>query len=397
MMNSMKASYMKSKFIITILVSLVICTLLSGCVPRSIIDELGITHTIGIDEENGKLTATVLYPNYTNSNKASVIKTAADNPSTLKSNLGHKSQSQIVLGQIRTFVLGDSYSKAGISRVLETICKDATIGNITFVVSDTKAEDIIKGLKPAPPLYLSHLLETSVLHEGTPETNIHTLVSQYYGSGIDIYLPNISFDNEKQLVVSGLSIFKGEKLKLTISNKEAFLFKLMNDKNKSGYYDITLPTKDNQKGKDNDKEQKHNRDKKQGDIDGKQPGNENNFALKSLYGKHKITLHKKGNENTISMNLTLNVELKGIPESIQIEKKEDYQYLKKSMEKIIANDIETLLKKLQQNEVDPFGFGIIYRSESKEWNEKEFYQKIYPKMAFSVKTDLILRQLGVGE
>ncbi|WP_218276376.1 Ger(x)C family spore germination protein, partial [Pseudomonas sp. FW305-BF6] len=88
----------------------------SGCVPRSIIDELGITHTIGIDEENGKLTATVLYPNYTNNNKASVIKTAADNPSTLKSNLGHKSQSQIVLGQVRTFVFGDSYSKAGISR-----------------------------------------------------------------------------------------------------------------------------------------------------------------------------------------------------------------------------------------------------------------------------------------
>ncbi|WP_430509743.1 Ger(x)C family spore germination protein [Gottfriedia solisilvae] len=396
-MNRVKTFYINSKFIITIIVSLVICTLLSGCIPRSIIDELGITHTIGIDEENGKLTATVLYPNYTNNNKASVIKTAADNPSTLKSNLGHKSQSQIVLGQIRTFVFGDSYSKAGISRVLETICKDATIGNITFVVSDLKAEDIIKGLKTAPPLYLSHLLETSVLHEGTPETNIHTLINQYYGSGIDIYLPNISFDNEKQLIINGLSIFKGDKLKLTISNKEAFLFKLMNDKNISGYYDITLPIKNKQKGKENDKQQKQNNDKKQGDDSEKRPGNENNFALKSLYGKHKITLHKKGNENIINMNLTLNVELKGIPESINIEKKEDYHYLKKSMEQIIAKDIETLLKKLQQNEVDPFGFGIIYRSENKEWNEKEFYKTIYPKMKFSVKTDLILRQLGVGE
>lgn len=396
-MNSMKVSYNNSKFFICIIVSMVSCMILSGCIPRSIIDELGITHTIGIDEEKGKLTATVLYPNYTNGNKASIVKTAADNPSSLKSNLGQKSQNKIVLGQIRTFVFGADYSKAGISRVLETICKDASIGNVTFVVSDLKAEEIINGIKNAPPLFLSHVIETSVLHEGIPETNLHTLINQYYGSGIDIYLPNISFDNEKQIRMNGLGIFKGEKLKLTISNKEAFLIKLINEKNKSGYYDITLPKKDNQKGNKKDKQQHKSNDNQKGNQYVKQPGNENNFAFNTLYGKHKITLHKNGNKNTVNVNLKLNVELKGIPESIHIEKKEDFHYFQKSMEKILAKDIETLLKKLQKNEVDPLGLGIIYRSQSKEWNEKDFYKRIYPKMKFSVKTDLILRQLGVGE
>lgn len=389
MMNSLKV-FKQPKFIISIIVPMVICLILSGCIPRSIIDELGITHTIGVDAEKGKIMATVLYPNYTNSNKASIIKAAADNPATLKTNLGQKSQNQIVIGQIRTFVFGVDYSKAGISRVLETICKDARIGNITFVISDSKAEDILKGIKDAPPLFLSHLIETSVQHEGIPETNLHTLLSQYYGSGIDIYLPNISFDNEKQLRMNGLGIFKGDKLTLNVSNKEAFLFKIMSEKNKRGYYDITLPKKDNQKTNKNNENQK-------GKQNEKKPGNENNFAFSSLYGNHKITLHKKDNEYTVNVNIKLNVELKGIPESINLEKKEDFHYFQKSMEKILAKDIETLLIKLQKNEVDPLGFGIIYRSQSKEWNEKNFYKNVYPKMKFSVKTDLNLRQMGVGE
>ncbi|MES9684024.1 Ger(x)C family spore germination C-terminal domain-containing protein, partial [Gottfriedia acidiceleris] len=49
------------------------------------------------------------------------------------------------------------------------------------------------------------------------------------------------------------------------------------------------------------------------------------------------------------------------------------------------------------NEVDPLGLGIIDRSKRKSWNEKDFYKNIYPKMKFSIQTNIKIRQSGVGQ
>jgi spore germination protein len=334
----------------------------SGCAPQKVIDEIGIMHTIGVDFVNNKIMGSVLYPDFADKKNLMLVTAEADNLTTLKTNLDLKLQYPMELGQLRVLVLGDTLSKAGFSRVLETLSKDPSIGMINVVVADHSSRQFLQSIIKSPPLFLSNLIEQATQNEGLPHTSILSMQYQYFGEGIDVYLPNIQLDNQNKIELNGMSIFKKDKLKLRLSQKETFLFKTINEKNKKGTYPFKI--------RKNEKEA--------------------NIGIQSLSGQHNIDINLAENEVLIKLNL--NCELKGLPNWMDTRRVGELQQI---AEKSMTNDIENLLVKLQSNQVDPLGLGMIYRSKSKIWSEDDFYNKVYPKFRFKVRTKIVFSQYGV--
>ncbi|MCM3730407.1 Ger(x)C family spore germination protein [Fictibacillus nanhaiensis] len=341
---------------------------LSGCIPKSIIDEVSLMHYVGFDREKKMLKASVVYPNYATEGKSTLLTAIAKNPSSLQNELGHKSEFEYEVGQVRVMIFGDKLSRYGLVDVLDTICKDPKIGVIRMVISDGSPDLILKKTLNKSPLYLKNLIDKSIEDEGIPDINLHVMYDQYFGSGIDMSLPNLKLDSKGNINIDGMGIFKGDKLKFRISNKEAFLLKLMIDRNKSGVYSFNF-------------------DKN---------GHKGNIGVRSLYGKHKVKVIKEDNQEKAKMDLTLNIKLEGLPKGVSLEKERDLILIKKALQKSISTEAESLLKDFQANGVDPVGLGRIYKINHRNYSEQNFYKRIYRNMKFDVNTKIIVRQTGVG-
>ncbi|MCR8848039.1 Ger(x)C family spore germination protein [Rossellomorea sp. SC111] len=342
---------------------------LTGCIEQKVVDEIGIIHNVGFDYEDGGLLETAVLPEYTDTDRTNLISAEEHSPIQLKSSLSKASQYDIQYGQIRVLVLGKELSEKGITEIIESICKEPSLGNVRIATANERAADILKATVSLRPLYLMELVDNGVLREGVPDTSLHTLLDQFYGQGLDVYIPNLKVDSSGILKIDGLSIFKGDKLKLAISNQEMYLFKLMNEKNKKGTYEFTL----------------------------EKEGKEQIIGIESLYGKHDIVLKRKNEGVVATINLKLDLELNGLPTWMDIKKGEDREYLKNYIERTYSKEIHELLTKFQTNQVDPLGLGIIFRAGEKGWSEHDFYQNVYPDMKFKVNTDVIIRQSGAGK
>jgi spore germination protein len=347
----------------------VLSLLLSGCVPHNIIDEVSLMHNIGFDREKKLLKGFVVYPDYQQGNESSLISAVATNPSSLREELGYKSQYKVEMGQLRVIIFGNKLSSYGLAQILDTICKDPQVGFVRIVISNDSPSKILKKTLNERPLYLMDLIDQSMKNEGIPESNIHTTYDQYFGSGIDMSFPLLKVDTSEKVKVDGVGIFKEDKLKYKIPTKDAFLLKLMTDRNKVGVYNLKI-TKN---------------------------GRSSYIGVKSLYGKHKITIINENNREKVKINLVLNVELGGLPEWMSVENKNDYRLIKNELQKSISSDAATLLKNFQANTVDPIGLGRIHRISQTKWSEDDFYKNIYTKMTFDVRTNIIIRHAGVGK
>lgn len=343
--------------------------LLSGCVPHNIIDEVSLMHNIGFDREKKLLKGFVVYPEYQQGNASSLITAIATNPSSLRQELGYKSQYKIEMGQLRVIIFGHKLSTYGLAQVLDTICKDPQVGIVRIVISDESPSKILKNTLKQRPLYLMNLIEQSIENEGIPESNVHTTYDQYFGRGIDMSFPLLTVDTSGKVKVDGMGIFKEDKLKYKISTKEAFLLKLMTDRNKVGVYNLKVSKK----------------------------GRSDSIGVRVLYGKHKITTLNESNHEKVKIKLVLNVELAGLPNWMTVENENDFKTIKKEIQKSITRDVEALLKNFQAQKVDPIGLGRIHKIHQNQWSEDSFYQNIYPKMTFDVSPNIIIRQSGVGK
>ncbi|WP_417900408.1 Ger(x)C family spore germination protein [Bacillus haimaensis] len=342
---------------------------LAGCVPHNIINEISLMHNVGYDKKEDMLKASVVYPNYDESEKPALITAAAKNPSSLQEELSHKSPFPFEIGQVRMMIFGDELSRVGLADVLDTICKDPKIGIIRIVITDGTPDQILRKTLNESPLFLMNLIDKSIENDGIPESDLHVMYDQYYGSGIDMSFPNLIVDTNGTVKVDGMGIFKGDKLALRISDKETYLLKLMTDRNKRGVYSFNLNMN----------------------------GHQANIGVRTIYGKHKVKIIKENLTEQVKVMLNLDVELDALPEWINLEKEKDLKLFKSELQKSISNEAESLLKDFQTNGVDPLGLGRMYKVNHKNFSEPSFYDRIYPNMTYDVITKIVVRQTGVGK
>ncbi|MET3503934.1 Ger(x)C family spore germination C-terminal domain-containing protein [Halalkalibacter oceani] len=96
----------------------------------------------------------------------------------------------------------------------------------------------------------------------------------------------------------------------------------------------------------------------------------------------------------IKVDVKGKVEEQSSPKLIQSA---DLSKIAESMEEKIKNDLTDLVAKLQDNAVDPLGFGLKYRA--RHWNstktEEEEWKRLYPELKYQINVDVDLKAPAV--
>ncbi len=341
------------------------CCLLSGCAQERIIDRINIIHSIGLDIEGETIKMSASFPTYKTSSRKESISLLTGEAQTIYGNfavLAAKSLQPIEIGQTRTLVISEKFARKDVTELADIINRESIkSSNATIVITKQNAGSIISETIKKPSFFLSGLVEQNMAHGNSPRTNYHSFINQYYGEGQDVYLPVINND-QGLLHMDGIGVFKGDELKLWLTNKEGLYIKLLKDKALTGEYDFTTAQQDK-------------------------------YSLVILRGKRKMAIAQNG-KAMISLKLT--IELREFPKKVNILKKNDLHEVKKQIEEKFASEIKTMLVLLQKNNVDPIGFGDQYSEQRRKYSENEFYGKIYSNLDFEVKTEIIILHSGVG-
>ncbi|KRE64116.1 Ger(x)C family spore germination protein [Paenibacillus sp. Soil750] len=344
---------------------LLVCFLLSGCAKRDIIDQIKIVQCLGFDVQGDTFKTSASYASYQKKERLRLMIAEAQTFSGIWIPHNKQSDEHIVSGQVRSLVISEKFARKSIQDLASSLLRDPVMSNnATIVITKQEVSTIMSETLKNPPFYLSDQINQNMKNGNTPLTNAHLLLDQYYGEGQDVYLPLLDQDKNGLFRLDGVGVFKEDKLRLLLNDKEALMLKLLKDKSKTmtGAYEFL--------------------------------GRENKpIYFKILHGKGSIS-HEQNDSVVIS--LKLHIQLRELPKTISSVSKSDLLELKHDIEQHFTSEISDMLKKFQINAVDPIGFGEIYRSKNRNWNELEYKNKTYPNIKFEVNSEINISHSGVG-
>ncbi|WP_078378781.1 Ger(x)C family spore germination protein [Sutcliffiella halmapala] len=337
---------------------------LSGCVRDRSIEEIKLIESLGYDVEGNQISGSAafhLYQDVPPEAPVSLFTATSDTPHGIFLEFTSQSTIPVEIGQTRSLVVSEDMAKQGISELIGTLIRDPVISNnARIVISRQNAQNVLSLIMKYPPYYFSNLVENNMETGNFPISNVHYVLSQFYGEGQDVYLPIIKIEEPERITMDGLGILKDGKLTLQLTNEETLFFKLLKDQHVTGMYELK-----------NDDQEK--------------------IFFRILNGKNEI----KFKDNTAEFYIEVNLQVKDFPKSYNLSKKKDVQVMTTVIEKHLTEKLDSLLKKLQENKVDPVGIGEIFRENQRNWTQEQF-DKNYPNLPFNISVRVKIVQTGVG-
>jgi spore germination protein len=369
---------MKKLLKLLILVSICI-PIISGCAERKVLEEVGLIQAVGYDlTDEGKLEGTFIVPIFRATNEATVQKysAVANTSKGIRRKINSMTEKPLQAGQIRIALYSENLAKQGIINVVDTLYRDPSIGNrmnLGIVRGETK--DILTKDYPnreSVASYLQELMIHNIKNETLPSQNLHLFLYRLYNDGQDPFMPIFKHTNGNHIKIEKIGLFKEDKLEHEISLEKGFLLKLMLEGYKSGKYELTLD--------------KQEEDDKATFVVVENLNSNSVYYLKKMspYPKFYIKIKMKGQINEYSGKLNM-------------ESSNTIKEIEKQLEKKIEEDAIILIRELQDKGVDPIGFGKKYRSKTRDWDPKEFKEKLYPKMEVDVSVEIKIIESGIVE
>jgi spore germination protein len=352
---------MKLSMLPLLIVSLL---MLAGCVEKEVIDDVNIAMGLGYDLEGNEVLGTAMIPVYKAESIENFIFTAKGNISReLVFRIRHKSGQPIVTGSLEMAFFGDKLAKKGIVSFIDAFQRDPSIGaRIYLAVIDGTAQDVLKGSygNRGNADYFSGLFQHNEEQGNLPLTNIHQFLFDYYQQGQDPFLPLLK--KEKDLVeITGLAVFKDQNMMEVVTADEMFYFKLINDKFSRG----TVKT----------------------EIDSDE------VIVRNIRSKHKMELSGR-NPWEFTVHITVNGTIQEYTGKFMGPK--EVEKVQKALEKQIEEESLKLMTRLQENKVDPFGFGHFAKTRTRGFDFKK-WESEYPNAKFKVKANVIIKEVGIVE
>ncbi|RJS58677.1 Ger(x)C family spore germination protein [Bacillus sp. PK3_68] len=228
-------------------VLLILCFFLSGCIQKSIIDEVHTQRGVGYDTaSNDKIRGTILLAEYsTDRTTKNVTMSVVDQSSV---NILNKAQRQsdatIVYGSLKLVLFSEAIAKKEIIEISDAFVRDARIGSrVYFAISEGRAQEMLEGDygKQGNATYISQTLEHNIASGDVPRTNLHLFVYNYTQQGKTAYLPMVKKLNEDRIDISGIGLLDWQgRLIDKVSNDDMFYFKLLVDKYSAGTKTVKL-------------------------------------------------------------------------------------------------------------------------------------------------------------
>ncbi|MGM0903570.1 MAG: Ger(x)C family spore germination protein [Bacillota bacterium] len=349
---------------------LLVCFIsLFGCSRTRIIDKISIVHVFGFDlAENGELVGTAIIPDYTKSQDGDQIQALEEQASTsvlFVPKMSTHTSTPVELAKIRVLVFGKTYAEAGIEDMVQRFILTPQLGtHIQIVVSTDSARKTLNTFKKEKSLTLAERIQQNMQGQYLPNMNLHEFLNNFYGKGVDAYVPMVTIDEKDQVKIDGLGIFKKDKLKLQLNPDQTTLFSFIEDKRTQATYKMVLD------------------DKNRSEI----------ITVRAFHSKRNCDWDQK--KKQLNLRLQLQVTLTLYPDRFDVGKTEVVTEIQKLIEENLEKEIGNLLTTFKENEVDPLGIGNIVRSKDRNWEEESFYE-LYPTLPIHVNVNLKILHSGL--
>lgn len=355
------------KSLIVVIVFLCI-VILVGCTRTKIVDKLSIIHVFGFDlGDKGDVIGTALFPEYTKSkgsDKSQYLEEKTDAVALLRSKMSTHTSTPVALSKIRVLVFGNEFAKAGVNDVVERLLLTPEIAtNIQIVASTHSAKKTLKALKEGD-LALADQIKQNMTGQQLPKMNLHVFLNHFYGEGVDPFVPMLTIDENDKILVNRVGIFKDDKLKLHLNEKETFIFSTLENYRTQAIYEIILDGEDRTEV----------------------------LLIQAFRNKRKWDWVK--DEQKLNLSLKLIWTVTHHPDRFNLENPHDLETIKGLIKKDLKKDIEELLNTFKEKGVDPLGIGNIVRSQDRDWDETSFYEQ-YPALPINVDIQLKIIHSGL--
>lgn len=377
---------MKMLNLINILITI---TVIVGCVPEKVIEDLGIITAIGFDvgQENEEmiLSTTVFFqfdPDVANASQ--IIENEARTLSEIKHINSKTSMHQIVPGQLRVMVLSSEIAQTGVIRLLDYLIRNAEVpNNFHIAVASGRANDLlkVKNYEEAPNIgaYLDKLLTNAVTNEQVVSSTMHEFLRNFYNPGRDAIVPLLNI-KEDRVVIDGVGVFSNDQYVGSFPLEDIFYVRLVMEKFKSGEMTIALP---NEKFQEFKSEHQYHKETEQLYV-----------AITQISSSTEIKLT---DPNLLSFEV--NINYKGnITEVNQLLSLEDPQLIKlleKEVEKHLVEKITEIINQSKELRSDIFGFGEVYEASVRKIKlNKEDWHAMMPDIKVDVKAQVKISNYG---
>ncbi|MEJ9307105.1 Ger(x)C family spore germination protein [Priestia megaterium] len=344
---------------------------LTGCENERIIDQVQIIESIGYDQHEDEIKGTAIYPTFTEKGQTqlNILTTKSASYDDILPRLNTKSAHPIEIGQLRLVVFGKKLAKQGIDPIIESLKRDPAVGSrVQLGIAEHTAENIlISGKNTNFPFHLGDKINQNIQNGNLPKMNLHLFLDNFYSKGKDPCLPYFTIE-EGKAHVNGLALFKNGKYINHINLNQSFIVKMLIGGAKNGRYQIKI-----------------NKNKKNGFI-----------SLKNLDAKAHYTISQTDQVPNISIDLTMNTQIKDVPPWLNVTANKDIPKIEKITNDHFNEEVQQLISLFQEYQVDPIGFGDMVRAKSRKWNYIRF-QDMYPHLKTTVNTKVNIIQTGVGE
>lgn len=337
---------------------------LVGNVQKRVIDDVNIATGFGMDKSDGQLQGSIMIPVFRADKSIENFTFTAIGkiPRDLVSEMQKKASQPIVGGSLDIALFGEGLAREGIIQVLDVFLRDPTIGaRLNLAVVDGKVDDIFKGNygDRGNHEYLRQLLEQNMKVHNLPRTNLHFFLADFYEEGKDAYLPLLKKTQHDLVNITGIALFKDEKLVDILHENKMFYFKLLVDKHTEGSVMVKEEHED--------------------------------ASVKSISSKHTIKLIKRN-----PYKFGVNIKIKGYLTEHQgggLETNE-LELIEKQLEKQIVEECTTMIEDFQKKEIDPVGFGHFAQTRTRNFDFNKWQEK-YKSAQFKVTSDVHIVQIGV--
>ncbi|MDM5225189.1 Ger(x)C family spore germination protein [Cytobacillus sp. NJ13] len=345
--------------------------LLAGCIPSTkILEDIQLVQTFGYDYVNddefeGTAGSSNIPPGEQSLPVNEVFTATGKTGKRIRQKMQGEAARPIVVGRVGLVIFNQELAEHGIENQIDSLQRNPSIGRkLLLVVSKEKAKDIIDSnysQSDSVSQYLIDVVEQN-LKQTIPEINLHRFLVHYYSKDADPFLPLIEKQG-KHLKVSGLGIFKDDKLVDTISFGDAYIFKILYEKFRRGQFEVELS------------------------------GGED-VSLENLSSKTKISVEKKNGKYKTTFKVKVSGRaMEGV--NLDLTDKKTIERIEKAVEKEITERAEKMVKRFQELDADPLRIGEKARQRS-DFNRKEWKEQ-YSQMEIKIEAEVHAVQSGIIE
>ncbi|MDZ5470162.1 Ger(x)C family spore germination protein [Bacillus sp. 31A1R] len=372
---------MRHKLHYPLLIIIFMSGLLTGCGFKDIDKRIFVTN-IGIDrstdeKELYKVTLRLAIPsgNIKQGQDQEYVLLVEDNMTISHAVRKMKSEidKELDFAHAKVIILGEDVVDENLYDIIDWLARRRDIQKIAWItMAKGTAEDILKA-RPKSERLASEALINIFDKIGTESPYIHSeYFSEFrrdlYEKGIDAVFPVIdlkkSEDKNETYSINKVAIYRaGEEWKVVnLDPEETRIFNMLKDFEQNVGFVI-----------DTEKEKFL-------------------YATDIIKIKYKLTDQPKP-------KITYDIMMQGILEEKEgVFKQEKVKQYNKLIEQEVKKQIEDLLNKLKEENVDPIGFGVRYKSTRFTQEDRiEKWNRLYPDVLFDIKVKAMIKSSGVTE